>query len=143
VVFNLDGVVALIAYLVAVSAGAQGMTETVKNMVPWLMKEKIPCDPANQADVAAAIKAEGLRQGILKVIASGSAMALIALTGINPLSFLTGSQVPPGMAQAFAWGLLSSFGSPFLNSVLKIMISIRDARNAVLNKTPPQEKVSK
>lgn len=138
---SIDGVIACATYLLAISAGAQGATETVKNAVPWLSSEKVPQNPENQRDVSEASRLEGYRQGILKIIATISAMALIRLAELNPLYLMTGNDTPLDIAQIAAWGLVSSFGSPFLNQILKILISIRDTRNSLINKKSPCQKV--
>lgn len=138
---NIDGVIACVTYLLAISAGAQGVTEMVKNAIPWLSIEKVPQDPENQKDVSEASRLEGYRQGALKIIATASAMFLIQLAGLNPLHLLTGNETPLSMTQTAAWGFVSSFGSPFLNQILKILISIRDTRNSLINKKSPCQKV--
>lgn len=138
---NIDGVIACATYLLAVSAGAQGATETIKNAIPWLSTEKVPQNPENQVDDSLASRLEGYRQGILKIIATISAMALIKLAELNPLSLLTGNHIPLNTTQIIAWGLVSSFGSPFLNQILKILISIRDTKNSHINKKTPCQKV--
>ena len=138
---SIDGVIACATYLLAISAGAQGFTETLKNAMPWLMVEKAPLNPENQDDISAASKLEGYRQGALKIMATLSAMALIWLAEVNPIYFLTGSGAPLNIPQIVAWGMVSSFGSPFLNQILKILISIRDTRNALINKKSPIQRI--
>lgn len=138
---SIDGVIACATYLLAISAGAQGVTEMVKNAIPWLSTEKVPQDPENQKDVFEASRLEGYRQGALKIIATASAIVLIRLAELNPMHLLTGTETPLSMTQTAAWGFVSSFGSPFLNQILKILISIRDTRNSLINKKSPCQKV--